>query len=388
MLFIQRAIEKEVLKAVKGFSALLVTGPRRAGKTTLLRKLFPKAAYYLLEDPELILRLRTDPHGFLEEVKTPVILDEIQNVPELLNYIRTLIDNKPGRKGQWLLTGSQEAPLMKGVSESMAGRVAIFQLLPFSLEETSKVSILRGGFPEVLSRPRLASTWFRSYLQTYLERDVRAISSIRDLAVFRKFLSLLAGRVGTMLNKTELSSPLGVSVPTVAEWLSILEITGQIMIIPPFFENFGKRLVKSPKLYFTDTGLLCWLLGIEQEAQLTKSSFSGTVFENFVASEIVKHQVHSGQRKELYYFRDEQGLEVDFIVPKPVQRLLLLEVKATKTVKPGMAVPMGRLAKAVLRYSIEKAVIYQGSKKHTEITTALSPGVKAIPVSRLFDVLR
>ena len=388
MLFIRRAIEREVLKATNGFSALLVTGPRRAGKTTLLRKLFPKASYYLLEDPELILRLRTDPHGFLEEVKTPVILDEIQNAPELLNYIRTLIDHHPERKGQWLLTGSQEAPLMKGVSESMAGRVAIFQLLPFSLEETAKVSVFRGGFPEVLSRPRLASTWFRSYLQTYLERDVRAITSIRDLAVFRKFLSLLASRIGTMLNKTELASPLGVSVPTITEWLSILEITGQIMIIPPFFENFGKRLIKSPKLYFTDTGLLCWLLGIEHEAQLARSSFAGSVFENFVASEIVKHQIHSGQRKELYYFRDEQGLEVDFIVPHGVQRLLLLEVKATKTVKPDMAHSMGRLAKAILRYDVEKAVIYQDSKKHAAITTALSPGVKAIPVSRLFDVLR
>lgn len=387
MIFIKRTIEKELLRSARGFPALLVTGPRRAGKTTLLRKLFPKASYYLLEDPELILRVRTDPHAFLEGIKTPAILDEIQNAPELFNYIRTVIDSAPARRGQWLLTGSQEAPLMKGVSESMAGRVAVFQLLPFSMEETDKVSVLRGGFPEVLSRPRLNATWFRSYLQTYLERDVRAVSSIRDLAVFRKFLSLLASRSGTILNKTDLAAPLGVSVPTVAEWLSILEITGQILVIPPFFENFGKRLIKSPKIYFTDTGLLCWLLGIEQEARLAKSTFAGTVFENFVASEIIKHQVHTGQRKELYYFRDEQGLEVDFIVPQPVQKLLFLEVKASRTVTPGMAVSLDRLARSVSRYKIEKAVIYQASPKHKSITDALSPGVRAIPANRIFDIL-
>ncbi len=387
MIFIRRTIEKELLRSARGFPALLVTGPRRAGKTTLLRKLFPKASYYLLEDPELILRVRTDPHAFLEGIKTPAILDEIQNAPELFNYIRTVIDSAPARRGQWLLTGSQEAPLMKGVSESMAGRVAVFQLLPFSMEETAKVSVLRGGFPEVLNRPRLNATWFRSYLQTYLERDVRAVSSIRDLAVFRKFLSLLASRSGTILNKTDLAAPLGVSVPTVTEWLSILEITGQILVIPPFFENFGKRLIKSPKIYFTDTGLLCWLLGIEQEARLAKSTFAGTVFENFVASEIIKHQVHTGQRKELYYFRDEQGLEVDFIVPQPVQKLLFLEVKASRTVTPGMAVSLDRLARSVSRYKIEKAVIYQASPKNKSITDALSPGVRAIPANRIFDIL-
>jgi len=191
MKYIPRQIESELLLASKHFSGLILTGPRQAGETTLLRKLFPKAQYYLLEDPDIIARLRADPRSFIEEIRPPAILDEIQNVPEILSYVRTQIDRFQNKKGQWLLTGSQESPLMKGATESMAGRAAVFHLLPFSFLEAPKVSLLKGGFPEVLAHPSVSQTWFRSYIQTYLERDVRAISSIRDLATFRRFLSLL-----------------------------------------------------------------------------------------------------------------------------------------------------------------------------------------------------
>jgi len=206
-----------------------------------------------MEDPDIIARVQDDPRGFLEEVQPPAILDEIQNVPQILNYVRTLIDRHPNKRGQWLFTGSQEASLMKGVTESMAGRVAVFQLLPFAGTEHPKVSLVRGGFPEVLAHPSVAAIWFRSYVQTYLERDVRAISFIRDLATFRRFLSLVASRCGHILNRANMAGPLGVSVPTISEWLNILEITGHIILVPPFFENFGKRLIKSPKLYFVDS---------------------------------------------------------------------------------------------------------------------------------------
>jgi uncharacterized protein len=246
MRFTARLLAGELLRAARHFPALIVTGPRRAGKTTLLRRLFPHASYWLAEDPDMIARLRADPRGFLDDVRPPVILDEIQNVPEILSYVRTRIDAAPRRMGQWFLTGSQEAPLMRGVTESLAGRAAVFQLLPFSTLETPRVSLLRGGYPEVLARPTAAGVWFRSYLQTYLERDVRAVSAIRDLSTFRRFLALVASRCGQILNKTDLAAPLGVTVPTLSEWLSILEITGQILLIPPFFENFGKRLIKSP----------------------------------------------------------------------------------------------------------------------------------------------
>lgn len=382
MRYINRSIEKEIIKASRAFSALLLTGPRRAGKTTLFKKLFPKASYYLLEDPDIISRVRMDPRSFIEEVKLPAIFDEIQNVPELFNYIRTLIDSHPNRYGQWYLTGSQDAPLMKGVSESMAGRAAVFHLLPLSLNESEKVSMLAGGFPEIIAKPGSASVWFRSYIQTYLERDVRSISAIKDLATFRRFLSLLASRAGSILNKTDIAAPLGVSVPTLSEWLNILEISGQIIVVPPFYENFGKRLIKSPKIYFIDSGLVCYLLGIEAEKALQRSTFLGPVFEGFAASEIIKHQLNTGKRKEIYYFRDQQGLEVDFIVPEGNGRLIVMEAKATRSVRPDMGASLNRLSRAVSRYKVDKYVIHLPPAKGTgkELTT-LSPGIKAIPVT-------
>ena len=372
------------MRASRAFPGLLVTGPRRAGKTTLLKRLFPKASYYLLEDPDTISRIKADPRAFVEEARPPCILDEIQNVPELFNYLRTRIDETPHRFGQWYFTGSQDAPLMKGVSESMAGRVAIFHLLPLSSEETRKVSIVHGGFPEVLARPKTATIWFRSYIQTYLERDVRAISAIKDLATFRKFLSVLASRCGRVLNKTDLAAPLGVSVPTLSEWINILEATGQIIVVPPFYENFGKRLIKSPKIYFTDSGLVLYFLGIETESALRKSTFFGQIFEGFIASEIVKHQINNGKRREIYYFRDQQGLEVDFVIPTGSAKLLIAEAKAVRSVKPSMAGSLNKLTRAISRYKVEKCVIYLNPPKSAKKGfRSISPGVRAVPAAEI-----
>jgi len=382
MEFIPRQLTSELKAAAKAFPALILTGPRRAGKTTLLRKVFPRADYYLLEDPDLIARFRADPRSFIEEIKPPAILDEIQHLPEVLNYLRTLIDAHPERKGQWLLTGSQEAPLMQGVTESMTGRAAVFQLLPMSREETDKVSLLNGGFPEVLAHPSARRTWFRSYIQTYLERDVRAVTSIRDLATFRRFLALLASRCGQLLNKTDIAAPLGVSVPTVTSWLSVLEITSQIVLVPPFYENFGKRLVKSPKLYFLDSGLACHFLGIESERDLNKSPFLGPIFEGFVAAEIIKRQVNTGHSKSLYYFRDRQGLEVDFLIALGDRRLALVEAKATRTPVPQAAESLMRLARTIKNYDVRRFVVHRSSGGSHRLT-ALRPGVKALSVDQL-----
>jgi predicted AAA+ superfamily ATPase len=381
MRYVPRELSDVVRQAARHFPAVVVTGPRRAGKTTLLRRLFPKARYVLLEDPDIQGRIRNDPRTFLEELHPPVIFDEIQNAPELLNYVRTLVDAVPRRMGQWLFTGSQEAPLMKGISESMAGRAAILQLLPFSVSEYPKANLLHGGFPEVVARPKSRGLWFASYLQTYLERDVRAITNVRDLVTFRRFLALLASRHGQILNKTDLAAPLGVSVTTVSEWLQILEVTNQIIVVPPYFENLGKRLIKSPKIYWGDPGLACYLLGIASEAELRRSPFLGRLFEGFVAAEILKSQANRGLRKELYYFRDQQGLEVDFLAPRPNSGVWLIECKAGKTVRPGMAGPLFSLGRAFGKRLKRLMIVHQRSRSGPN-TVAVAKGVEALDLER------
>jgi predicted AAA+ superfamily ATPase len=376
-----------LIEAAHGFPAVVLTGPRRAGKTTLLRHLFPHARYVLLEDPDVQARVRSDPRSLLEELRPPVLFDEIQKVPDLLPYVRSRIDQNPRQMGRWLFTGSQESALMQGVTESMAGRAAVAQLLPFSIAETDRVSLFMGGFPEVLARPRSRELWFGSYIQTYLERDVREVTSVRDLATFRRFLALLASRHGQILNKTDLAAPLGVSAPTVGDWLHVLEITGQVILVPPYFENFGKRLLKSPKVYLGDSGLACYLLGIRSPAELERSPFLGPLFEGFVAAEILKSQVNEGRRKELYHFRDQQGLEVDFLFPSRDGRLWMVECKASRTVHPSMAGPMLSLRKSVdARTPARLSVVHRVSTSGPS-TRAVAPGVEALDVRGFSEAL-
>jgi predicted AAA+ superfamily ATPase len=376
MRYLQRALEPTVAAAARAFPAVVLTGPRRAGKTSLLRHLRPQADYHLFEDPDVVARFRNDPQGFLDAVRLPAILDEIQNVPEVFNYVRSRIDRTPRRAGQWFLTGSQESGLMRNVTESMAGRAAVLQLLPLSARESPKVGLLRGGYPEVLARPRAAALWFSSYLQTYLERDVRAITAVQDLAVFRRFLALVATRHGQVLNKSGLAAPLGMSVPSIGRWLDILEATGQVLVVPPYYENLGKRLIKSPKVYVADSGLACHLLGTDSEAELEKSPFLGALFEGLVAAEIVKAQINAGRRRELYYFRDQQGLEVDFIVPAKGGGVRLIEAKASRTVAPEAARPIERLA-AAWRLRSDRQRIVERLVVHRAPRVALASGALA-----------
>jgi predicted AAA+ superfamily ATPase len=386
MRFVARSIQPEVLEAARHYPAIVMTGPRRAGKTCLLRHAFQRARYVLLEDPDLQARARSDPRGFLDDLRPPVLFDEIQNVPELFDYVRTRIDQAPRKMGQWFFTGSQEAPLMRGVSESMAGRAAVLQLLPFSIGETDRVSLILGGYPEVLAHPKGRGLWFSSYIQTYLERDVRSLLNIRDLGTFRRFLALLASRHGQILNKSDLAAPLGISVPTVGEWLHILEITGQVILVPPYFENFGKRLIKSPKIYLGDPGMACYLLGIASQAELERSPFLGPLFEGFVAAEILKSQINRGQRKELYHFRDQQGLEVDFLFPHS-GGVWMVECKASRTPQPAMAKPMEALRKSMGDRAPGRLAVVHRAASSGMPTRALAPGIEALPLADFVQAL-
>ncbi len=370
-------------RAARGFGALVLTGPRRAGKTFCLRGTFPGASYHLLEDPETIARVRSDPRGWLEEVELPAIIDEVQHAPELLQWIRARIDRAPSKKGQWLITGSQDFALMKGVTESMAGRAAIFEMLPLSTHELGRWDLLRGGYPEAWQRPTLAGDWFRSYVQSYIERDVRDVTQVKDLGVFRRFMSLAAMRSAQLLNKSELAQPLGVSVPTIGQWVDVLQTTGVVQLVHPYFENLEKRLLKTPKLYFNDTGLLCHLLGFDSLRALEKTTLVGAVFETFVASELVKQQLARGQPRQLYYFRDEQGLEVDFMVPRDAGRVELIETRWTKTPTPQLAKPIGVLLEKLKGRGFGTVMCRAAADRPARATIA--PSVHAVSIEAAFQ---
>ena len=379
MKIVERSIESAVACALTQFPAIVLTGPRRAGKTFLLKYLFPRATYVQLEDPDILQLVKEDPRSFLDGLKLPVIIDEIQQAPELFAYIRSHIDEQPDAKGQWILTGSQESLLMDGVSESMAGRAAILRLAPFSSYEDSRVNVFTGGYPEALTAGVGRTLWFSSYVQTYLERDVRSILAVRNLSVFHRFLKVLATRHGQMLNKTAMASPLGVSVPTLTEWIGVLEISGIVKLVYPYFRNAGKRLVKTPKLYFLDSGHVCHLLGIQSREELVRSPFYGAIFEGFIISETLKSQWSRAEEGDVYYFRDEQGLEVDLVFTSQEGVVTLSECKTSATISPQMSEPMRKLAKAFVSEGLDVSMqlIYNPNEATLRMPTAGS-GVRAL----------
>jgi len=356
-----RVLGKTILKAVKAFPAVVVTGPRQSGKTTLLKMLFSKTHRFIsLENPDVRMRAKEDPISFLEQYTPPVIFDEIQYAPELLSYIKTEID-KNRKVGNWLFTGLQNFTLMQGVSQSLAGRAAILSLLPFSYSEitdnakTSKdindwiksfnvetkfsrktpplhEMILRGNYPEIVVKKNLdRQLWCNSYIATYLERDVRNSAQIGDLSQFERFLKMCAIRTGQLLNLSEIARDIGLSVTTVKRWLSILEASYQVYLLYPYYKNIGKRLVKSPKLYFGDTALASYLLGIHDKETLLNSPNFGNLFETMIINDFLKRFLHNGQMPSMYYFRTRDGLEIDLII-EIGQKLHLFEIKSAMTI--------------------------------------------------------
>ncbi len=361
--YLPRALEPILKKSAREFPVVVLTGPRQAGKTTLLRHLFGESHRYIsLEPPDIRAIAVSDPRGFLEAHPPPVILDEVQYAPALLPYIKEHVDADRRRRGQYLLTGSHNLLLGQGVTETLAGRAGILRLLPLSRREvfgnpkrpfpwevknpsadTKPAAgslwedFLRGGYPELAAEPeRDANRWHASFVQTYLERDVRSLRQVGDLTQFQNFLRALAARSAQLLSLTDLSRDLGVAVNTVKAWLSVLEATYQVIVLRPYFANVGKRLVKSPKVYFADTGTLCYLTGLKSVEHAAAGPMGGAIFETAVLGEIVRTLVSRGVEPRVYFWRTATGAEVDFVVDTG-EGLVPIEAKLSSTPRTEMA---------------------------------------------------
>lgn len=336
---IPRELASKIKHHLKVFPIVTITGPRQSGKTTLLKNLFAKSTYVSLEDPDNRIFAEEDPRRFLSTFKSPAIFDEIQKAPHLFSYLQTQVDTA-GKVGQYILSGSQNFLLMEKVSQSLSGRVGILTLLPFSIKELNnhKISLrsteqamLTGFYPRIWDKKIAPSDWYPSYIQTYLERDVREIKNITDLRLFQKFIKLCAGRTGQILNLSSLANDCGLNHNTIASWISILEASYIIFLLPPYYRNFNKRLIKSPKLYFYDAGLACSLLGIEDEKQLITHPLRGALFETLIISELAKYFLNKGKKFRAYFFRDKTGHEVDCLL-ETEGKVKAIEIKSAQTI--------------------------------------------------------
>jgi len=335
-----RLIESIIDKARKTFPVIVITGPRQSGKSTLLKNIVlePKATYISLENPNYRSLIMEDPISFLKKQTKPVILDEVQHLPEITTYVKILVDEER-IPGAWFITGSQQFSVMKNVSESLAGRAAILTLPPFQLRERKDIAdiedfLFSSSYPELsVNKAVETDIWYSSYLQTYLERDLRMLLNVADLRDFERFLRFIAARTGQCLNLSECSKELGISVPTVKRWISALEASYMIFLLPPFFNNMGKRIIKAPKIYFYDIGLLNYLLRIPDAKYILNSPSAGAFFETAVISEIIKRKFAEGVKPELYYWRSQSGIEVDLIMPEK-GGFVPYEIKLSSTIKP------------------------------------------------------
>lgn len=336
---IKRSLSSKLKQLINQYPIVSVTGPRQSGKTTLVKSCFPNKPYISLEDPDIRKFAIDDPRSFLKQYENGAILDEIQNTPDLFSYIQTIVDRK-NRNGLFILTGSQNFLLLEKISQTLAGRTAVLRLLPFSLNELSKVNkfpkniyqaIFKGGYPRLYQRKVDVHDWCGNYIQTYIERDVRTIQNIGNLQDFQRLLSLCANRVGQLINLTSLANDCGLSHNTVKSWISVLEASFIVFLLKPHFKNFNKRLVKTPKLYFNDTALVCYLLGIKKESDIINHYNRGPLFENYIISEIVKYFYNKGESPPVYFWRNKTGHEIDCLIDKG-KELIPVEIKSGETV--------------------------------------------------------
>ncbi len=337
MEFVPRQIESLILQLVHQYPVITITGPRQSGKTTLVKQLFPDKTYVSLENPDQREFAENDPRAFLKRIKDGAILDEIQRVPRLLSYLQEIVDEQQ-KNGQFILTGSNQFLLMDNITQSLAGRTVLLKLLPFSLQEighlVSKLStdelIYHGFYPGIYRNQLNPTIAYRSYYETYIERDLRLLINVKDLTLFQKFVRLCAGRIGQLFNASQLANEVGVSVPTIKSWLSILQASYIVFLLPPYFENIKKRLIKTPKLYFYDVGLATYLLGIESPQQVWRDPLRGALFENLVVVELVKTRFNQGLDANLFFYRDSHKNEID-VVFKQGSWLTTAEIKSAQT---------------------------------------------------------
>jgi predicted AAA+ superfamily ATPase len=338
---ITRDLQKQLLLLAKKMPVIALTGPRQSGKTTLLKSAFPAYDYVNLEHPPTRTLALNDPDQFLANYTNGLIIDEAQRAPELFSYLQVAVDKRK-KMGHYILSGSQNFSLIENISQSLAGRVVLVNLLPFSYNElkegnfkikNSEQLIFKGAYPAIYDRKISPSIYYSSYINTYVERDVRQLVNVQNLLLFESFIKLLAGRVGQLLNLSELGNSLGIDHKTVKKWLSVLETSYIVYLVQPYHTNFNKRLVKTPKLYFYDTGLACNLLGIDDEKQLINHWAKGALFENMVINELIKERMNKGVKPQFYFWRDGQGNEVDLLIQEK-GTTKAIEIKSSKTYTP------------------------------------------------------
>lgn len=367
LLMINRQAEAKINELKSKYSVLLITGPRQSGKTTLTKKLFPNYTYKNLENPDVRIAAQTDPRQFLEiGTGNKLIIDEIQEVPELASYIQAEVDEQQ-ISSQYVLTGSQNFQISQTVSQSLAGRVAQFELLSLNHLEIAQIGdfdvdsiMLSGTYPGKYTKDINKTDFYRDYVNTYITRDVRTLQNVGDLSNFLRFMQLVAGRVGQLFNSNELASAIGVDYKTIQKWFSVLEASYIVFRLEPYYENFGKRLIKSPKIYFCDTGIVNYLLGIDEIKELQTHPLYGSIFENFIVSEKLKSIWNQRLNEKLFFWRDNNGVEIDMLIDQGLHKQLV-EIKSSQTYKPEMLSNIKKVSTLLSeKYIIESQLIYQG----------------------------
>lgn len=369
-LYLTRSIEEVIIEASRYFSVISVTGPRQSGKSTLLKHLFPDVPKYSLKDVNVREFAEHDPIAFLRQHPKGMLIDEVQKVPQLLEYIQGIVDDAPDT--QFLLTGSSNFELLSHLSESLPGRAGVFELLPMTYSETATTMsdasldefLFSGLYPAVCARKNKPRLFYPSYVKTYLERDVRDLLKIKDQMQFMRFMKLCAARVGSIFNASELSAMLGVDSKTVSHWLSVLQASYIVMLLPPYYENISKRLVKSPKLYFCDPGLACFLLDIESPRQLERDKMRGAIFENYVVMEVIKHRYNRGLFDGVFFYRDSNQNEVDILL-KEEGEITAIEVKSSMTYHSSFADSITKLSDWIKTPVVKKIIVYTGDFENT-----------------------